>query len=83
MLVVAAEKVAEVADAVTVTEGGIVRAEALSDRVMLAPPVGAAFVSVTVQVLELFSASEDGLQVSEETATAAVKPMVAVLELLL
>jgi hypothetical protein len=45
-------KVAEVAAAATETEAGTVKVELVFAKVTLAPPVGAACVSVTVHVLE-------------------------------
>jgi hypothetical protein len=54
MVVVVAENVAVVAAAATVTEAGTVNAALLSDNITLAPPLGAALVKVTVQVLEAF-----------------------------
>ena len=45
-------KIAEVAAAATVTEAGTVSVEFVFDKMTLAPPLGAGWVSVTVQVLE-------------------------------
>ena len=50
---VAAVKVAEEAPAVMVIDEGTVTAVLLSERLTTAPPVGAAPVSATVQVLEI------------------------------
>ena len=51
MVVVVAAKVAEVAAAATVTDAGTVRVELVFVSVTLAPPVGAGWVKVRVQVL--------------------------------
>ena len=59
--------VAEVAAAATVTEGGTVKFALVFDRVMLIPPLGAACVTVTVQVLEEFAPIVAGVQDSKET----------------
>ena len=83
MAAVVALKVAVVAPAATVTDAGTVRLELLLDRVTLAPPVGAALVKVTVQVLEELDPRLVGLQVSEETRTGATRLIVALAELLL
>jgi len=80
---VVAVKVAEVAAAATVTEVGTVRAVLPLAKVTTAPPVGAGFVRVTVQVLEAFDARLLGLQASVDINTAAVRLTVAVAELLL
>jgi hypothetical protein len=61
-----AAKVAEVAPAGTVTEAGTERTVLLSERVTLAPPVGAARFRVTVQELEVLEVSVVGVQVSAE-----------------
>ena len=71
--------VAEVAVAGTVTEAGTVSVVLLLVRVTVAPPVGAAAESVTVQVLEEFCPRVVGLQVSEETVTGGVTPCVVAL----
>ena len=68
-------KVAEVAAAVTVTEAGPVRVGLVLDRVTIAPPVGAALVRVTVQVLEELGPRLVGLQVSAEISTGATTEM--------
>ena len=62
MVEAVAEKVAEVAPAATVTEAGTVSAALLSDRETREPPVGAALLSVTVQVAEVLEVREAGLQ---------------------
>lgn len=73
---VEALKVAEVAAAATVTEAGIVRAALVSANVTIAPPVGAAAVSLRVQVevLELFNVV--GTQDREERAGNAAEPVI-------
>ena len=76
-------KVADVAAAATVTDAGTVRVELVLVRVTIAPPEGAALVSVTVQVLEELGPRLVGLQASEETSAAATRLMVALAELLL
>ncbi len=71
MVVFVALKVAEVAAAATVTEGGTVSVALLFVRATLAPPVGAAWVRVTVQVLDAFCPRLVGAQASEDTITGA------------
>ena len=78
---VVALKVAVIAAAATVTEAGAVRVALVLVRVTRAPPVGAAWVRVTVQVLEAFGPRLAGLQASEETSTEADRVMVALAEL--
>jgi len=70
MVDVVALKVAEVAAAATVTDVGTVRVELLFVSVTLAPPLGAAWVRVTVQVLDAFGPRLVGLQTREETLVA-------------
>ena len=70
-------KVAEVADAATVTDAGVVRTELLSERVTLAPPDGAAWVKVTVHVLEELGPRLAGLHASEETVVCGARLTVA------
>ena len=79
---VVALKVAVVPAAATVTDAGTVRVALVLVKVTAAPPVGAALVSVTVQVLEAFGPRLVGLQASEETSTETML-MVALAELLL
>jgi hypothetical protein len=81
MVVVVALKVAVVAAAATVTDAGTVRVELVLVKVTVAPPVGAAWVRVTVQVLEEFGPRLVGLQVSEETSAGATRLMLAWAEL--
>ena len=80
MVAVVALKVAVVAAAATVTDAGTVRVELVLVRVTEAPPVGAAWVRVTVQVLEEFGPRLVGLQASEEI-TGATRLMLALAEL--
>jgi hypothetical protein len=82
MAAVVALKVADMAAAATVTDAGAVSVELVLVRVTAAPPVGAAWVSVTVQVLEALGPRLVGLQASEETSTAT-RLTVALAELLL
>jgi len=74
-------KVAEVAAAATVTDGGTVRVELVLDRVMLAPPLGAGWIRVTVQVPEELGPRLVGLQESEETSPGAASLTVVLAEL--
>ena len=83
MAAVVVLKVAEVADAATVIEGGAERVGLVLDRVTSAPPAGAALVRVTVQTLEEFGPRLEGLQASEETRVEAVSVRVVLAELLL
>jgi len=74
-VVVVAMNVAVVADAATVTEDGTVRVVFVLLNVTTAPPVGAALVSVTVQVElpELLKVA--GEQAKEETPVEVVAPV--------
>jgi hypothetical protein len=83
MVVVVTLKVADVAAAATVTEAGTVNVAFEFARVTLAPPAGAAWVRVTVQVLEELAPMLAGLQASDDTSTDAAKFTVVVAELLL
>jgi len=76
-------KFADVAAAATVTEGATVSVALEFERVTLAPPAGAGWVRVTVQVLEALAPMLAGLQVSDETSTDAARFRVALAELLL
>ena len=80
---VVALNVAEVAAAATVTEAGTVSVELVLVSVTLTPPVGAAWVKVTVQVVDELWPRLVGLQASEETSTGATRLTVALAELLL
>jgi hypothetical protein len=73
-------KVADVAAAATVTEAGTVRVGLELDRVTEAPPVGAALVRVTVQVLEALGPRLVGLQTSEVSVNDATRLIEAVRE---
>ena len=75
-------KVPVVAAAATVTEAGVVSSALLSDSVTVVPPVGADLLRVTVQVLEAPEASEVGAHATEESVTAAARPIVAVFDTL-
>ncbi len=70
-LVAVAVKVAESAPAGTRTDVGTVRAVLLSDSVTVNPPDGAAWVSVTVQVLVLPEVTLFGVHTSEDRSTGA------------
>ena len=83
MAAVVALKVAVVAAAATVIDAGTVSVALVLVRVTAAPPVGAGWVSVTMQVLEAFGPRVVGLQASEETRTDAVRLTIALAELLL
>ena len=77
-------KVAVVALAATVTEAGVFRVALLSLRVTTAPPVGAAALRVTVQVLDAFDAMLVGLHDTDvRVAAGAVMVTVVFAELLL
>ena len=77
-------KVAVVAPAATVTDAGTVSAEVLLlASVTIEPPVGAAWVSVRVQMLVALCPRLPGLQATPETTTAgADRLMAAVSEML-
>jgi len=77
MAAVAAMKLAEVAAAATVTDAGTVSVALLVVRVTVAPPAGAAWDRVTVQVLEELGPRLAGLQTSEETSADATRLMIA------
>jgi len=74
-------KVAAVAADDIETEGGTVSAELLLARVMEAPPLGAGWGKVTVQVAEAFGPRMEGLQRS--VGLAAPTAMAARLRLVL
>jgi hypothetical protein len=63
--------VAVVAPAVTVTDAGTISTALLLASVTLDPPAGAAWVSVTVQMLTALCARLVGLQARPETSTGA------------
>jgi len=81
MAAVVALKGADVAAAGTVTEAGTVRVALVFVRVTIAPPAGAAFIKVTVQVVEEFGPRLLGLQASEETSTEAARLTLVLAEL--
>ena len=83
MAAVVALKVAVMAAAATVTDAGAVRVVLVLVRVTAAPPVGAAWLRVTVQVLEELDPRLVGLQASEVTSPCATMLIVALAELLL
>ena len=82
-VVVVALKVADVAAAATVTEAGTVSFALELERVTLAPPVGAAWVRVIVQVLEELDPRLLGLQDNADTDTGAARLTVVLAEVLL
>jgi hypothetical protein len=75
-------KFAVVAPAATIIEAGTVSQVLLLSSATLDPPVGAAWVSVTVQLLTALWPRLVGLQVTPETRTPVSRLMVAVCELL-
>jgi len=83
MVPVVALKVADVAAAATVTDAGTVRLALELERPTLAPPVGAAWVRVIVQVLEEFAPRLLGMQDTADTETGAARLTVVFAELLL
>ena len=83
MAAVVTVKVADVAAAATVTDAGTVNVALEFARVTLAPPVGAAWVKVTVQVLAELAPILAGLQASDETSTDVARLTVVLAELLL
>ena len=64
-------KLADVAPAATVTDGATVSVALELERVTLAPPVGAAWLRLTVQILDEFGPTLLGLQDNEDTDTVA------------
>ena len=76
MAAVVAVKVAEVKPAPTVSDAGTVSTVFVFVSATAAPPAGATFVSVTVQVLEAFGPKFAG-HVNDETSTEATNPTVA------
>jgi hypothetical protein len=75
-------KLAVVPPAATVTVPGTAREALLLASVTLDPPVGAAWASVTVQVLAALGPRLVGLQATPDTSTGATRLMAAVWELL-
>ena len=80
---VVAVKFADVAAAAIVADAGTVSVALEFARVTVAPPAGAGWVRLTVQVLEEFAPMLAGLQVSEEISTVAARFTVVLAELLL
>ena len=76
-------KLPAVAAADTVTDAATVSVGLALDRVTVAPPVGAALVNVTVQVLAELGPRLAGVQASEETSAGATRLTLALAELLL
>jgi hypothetical protein len=70
-------KVAVVAPAATVTDAGTVSEVLLLASITLEPPVGAVWVSVTVQVLTALGLNAVGEQVTGETDGTIIVPPVA------
>ena len=81
MAAVVTVNVPEVAKDAMVSEPGIVNAALLFARMMMAPPVGAACVRVTVQVPEEFAARLLGLHDRVDSDAGAIKVKVVVAEL--
>jgi hypothetical protein len=80
-VVVVTLKAADATPAAIVTEAGTVSVELVLVRVTVAPPTGAAWVRVTVQVLEELGPRLAGLQATPETRAGATRLMAAVCEL--
>jgi len=76
-------KVAVEAPAATVAVAGTLSGAGLLDSATLAPPVGAVWFSVMVQVLAEFCPSMAGLQLSEETCSGATRATLAVMDVAL
>jgi len=74
-------KFADVAAAATVMDEVTVSFELVFERVTPAPPEGAGWVSVTVQVPEELDSRLAGLHVSDETSTEPVRLTVVLAEL--
>jgi len=84
MAAVVTMRLTDVAAAATVTEGATVSAVLEFERVTLAPPEGAGWVRVILQMLEAFEPRLVGLHETAETVTEeATRLTVAVEELLL
>jgi len=83
IVAVVALNVADFAAAATVTDAGTASVELVFDRVTPAPPGGAGWVRVTVQLVDEFGPRLMGLHANEETETAATRLTLVVAELLL
>ena len=83
MVAAVALKVVFVAFGLTVTDAGTVRRGLLLDRAIVAPPVGATWVSATVHEAETFDPRLEGVQTTEDTRTVAARLTLVVAELLL
>ena len=83
MAAVVTVKFPDAAAAAMVTDAGTVSVALEFDNVTLAPPAGAGWVRVTVQVLEELGPTLDGLQVSDDMSTDAARLTVVLAELLL
>jgi len=82
MAAVVTMRFADVVAAATVTAGATVSAALEFERVTLAPPAGAGWVRVTVQMLEAFEPRLVGLhEIAESVTDGATKLSVAVAEL--
>jgi hypothetical protein len=81
MAAVVTVKFADVPAAATVTEAGTVSVALEFARVTLAPPVGAGWVKVTVQVLEELAPILIGLQARDETIAGVSRLTVVLAEL--
>ncbi|MEI9972362.1 MAG: hypothetical protein WDO73_10115 [Ignavibacteriota bacterium] len=75
------EKLAVFIPAPMVTDGGAVSRPLPVERTRLTPPAGAAWLSVTVQVVEVDGASAVGLQAKEEMLIVDTRATVALAEL--
>ena len=80
-LLVVTVKLAELDVAATVAEAGTLRIELLSASVTLAPPVGAVWFKVTVQVLEELGPIVEGLHASAEMPRVPPRLRVVLTEL--
>jgi len=78
----AAVKVAELAPAAAVTEAGTVRKEVLPESANVAPPAGAGWLRMTVQVAALLESKLEGLHCREAGASEDTKVREVVRELL-
>jgi hypothetical protein len=76
-----AVNIAEVAEAATAADAGTVSAEFVFDKATLMPPLGAACVRTTVQVLEELELIAAGVHESEETDRGPTRVTVLVAEL--